>query len=510
MKPLFFTSFLTIAIIVVLKGVIFVSDENPKETTTQKALNETEERSTAMRFPLKKSKAQLALVIGNDDYEYGKLTNPVNDAVAVAQTLTKKGFEVILKTNLTFGEMTQEILNFGERLKKNKGVGLFYFSGHGAQIKGENYLIPTNNYRINDEIGIQNYTVSLREIEQRMENAKNGLNIIILDACRNDPFRWKVPSRSLNRGLAKPDTADGILIAFATHPGATASDNNNENNGLYTKYLLQSMQTPRLTIESMFKRVRAAVEKASEGKQKPWYNASLTGEFCFGGCSFSNDIEDLLQKCQAYFDTHHLTIGYDGTALDCYKKVLKKYPSNAQALAGLEKIEARYVTWIESLLKKGLLDKAKQYLENLRKVNSQSPKLAELEIRILQNAKKPSFPKSTNILIFNACGLKSAHKTLAKFMRINFPNVKINSQSNWLGRSQMEKTMVYYLSENYKQFAVKLGEWFPGKQYIIDYNDQYSTDYADNYPSSMSGFNKKRNLVIFLGNDYQEVFSGFK
>ncbi|OAD19016.1 peptidase C14 caspase catalytic subunit p20 [Candidatus Thiomargarita nelsonii] len=383
------TLFLTTAILVValliLMRVILAPDE-------------VSDRGTPMRFePKKSSQAQLALVIGNNNYEYGPLTNPVNDAKAIAQTLTEKGFKVDLKTNLTFGEMGQAIQAFEKRLTANKGVGVFYFSGHGAQIKGENYLIPTNNDRINDEIGIQNYTVRLSEIVQRMEKAKNGLNIIILDACRNDPFRWKVAERSLSKGLAET-RADGILIAFATHPGATASDNSYENNGLYTKYLLQGIRTPRLTIESMFKRVREAVVRVSNGKQKPWYNASLRGEFCFGGCDWmpnndsqeqntsfdSADIASLLRKCQAHFDADRLTTGEGGNALDCYKKVLKKDPTNVEALAGLEKIETRYATWIESFLERGLRDKAEQYLEKLRKVNPQSPKLAELETRFLQ------------------------------------------------------------------------------------------------------------------------------
>jgi len=151
---------------------------------------------------------------------------------------------------------------------------------------------------------------------------------------------------------------------------------------LYTKHLLQGIQIPRLQIETLFKQVRENVEKASNGKQKPWYNASLTGKFCFGGCDWMPT--SLLQKCQAHLNADHLTTGGNGNALDCYKNVLKKYPSNVKALAGLEKIEARYVTWIESFLERELRNKAEQYLEKLRKVNPQSPKLVELEIQLFQ------------------------------------------------------------------------------------------------------------------------------
>ncbi|HEC85134.1 MAG TPA: caspase family protein [Thioploca sp.] len=133
--------------------------------------------------------AQLALVIGNSKYEYRPLRNPTNDAKAMANVLKQKGFDVILKTDINYGEMKRIIRQFGQRLAASKGVGLFYFAGHGVQIKKNNYLIPINNDHISDEIDVQNGAIDVDEIVQRMEQANNGfLNIVILDACRDNPI----------------------------------------------------------------------------------------------------------------------------------------------------------------------------------------------------------------------------------------------------------------------------------------------------------------------------------
>jgi hypothetical protein len=230
--------------------------------------------------------AQLALVIGNSKYEYRPLRNPKNDAKMMANVLRQTGFEVILKTDLNYGEMKRIVRQFGQRLAASKGVGLFYFAGHGVQIKKNNYLVPINNDHISDEIDVQNGAIDVDEIVQRMEQANNGLNIVILDACRDNPFRAENFSRSLGRGLARTQIqADGMLIAYATSPNKTASDGlKGGNNGLYTQYLIEAIQTPGLKIEGVFKRVRQTVKTASSGEQVPWYNASLSGDFCFGGC----------------------------------------------------------------------------------------------------------------------------------------------------------------------------------------------------------------------------------
>lgn len=219
---------------------------------------------------------RVALVIGNGAYEVGPLRNPTNDAREVAKALTEIGFEVIHKENLTQNELKRAIRGFGEKLRDG-GVGLFYFAGHGIQVNGENYLIPVEAI-INSEQEVEYDSVDLGLVVAQMENAQNDLNIVILDACRNNPFARSF--RSSTRGLAPMAAPSGTLIAYATAPGSLASDGKGAN-GLYTEALLVALRVPGLKIEDVFKRVRVAVEEKTGGKQVPWESTSLKGDFYF-------------------------------------------------------------------------------------------------------------------------------------------------------------------------------------------------------------------------------------
>ncbi len=232
------------------------------------------------------SLSQIALVIGNNQYEYSPLLNPVNDAKDMAQVLSNIGFEVILKTNLNQRGMEDAVYKFSQRLSKNQAVGLFYFAGHGAQIDGQNYLLPIDNKRLRDETDLKYHAIDADKVLEKMENAKTRLTIIILDACRDNPYQGG--TRSLRRGLAHMQPSLGSIIAFATDKGETAADSSSGgHNGLFTKHLLEILQTAQqihLRIDDMFMQVRNRVLKESEGAQEPWYLASLKEPFCFGGC----------------------------------------------------------------------------------------------------------------------------------------------------------------------------------------------------------------------------------
>ena len=215
-----------------------------------------------------------ALVIGNSDYEIGSLTNPVNDAVDMASTLKRLGFEVILKKNIRHRDMEEAIEDFGNRLKRG-GVGLFYYAGHGLQINGVNYIIPIGA-KIKKESDVKFEAVDANRILDEMGNANNGLNIIILDACRDNPLARNF--RSSNRGLAVISSApEGSFISYATGPGQVAMDGEKRNSP-YTAALLKYMNVPGLPIERVFKNVRISLESL---KQTPWELSSLKGEFFF-------------------------------------------------------------------------------------------------------------------------------------------------------------------------------------------------------------------------------------
>ncbi len=216
---------------------------------------------------------RFALVIGNSHYQTSPLNNPVNDAQDIAQLLEKIGFQVSLKKDQSQSEMRAAIRDFGYKIR-NGGVGLFYYAGHGMQINGENFLIPIGN-DIQEEDEISDQAIKLNLVLNKMATADNKMNIVILDACRDNPFVRSF--RSASKGLALVDGPTGTFIAYSTQPGATASDGDSSN-GLYTKHLLNNMLKPGLTIEQVFKRVRNQVMKDSGQKQIPWELSSLIGE----------------------------------------------------------------------------------------------------------------------------------------------------------------------------------------------------------------------------------------
>lgn len=217
-----------------------------------------------------------ALVIGNGDYASSPLRNPLNDAREIARALRGLSFDVTLKENLDQKEMKREIQGFGQKLQQG-GVGLFYFAGHGVQVNGRNYLIPVGA-AIEHEKQVEYEAVDMGAVLGEMDYARNRLNIVILDACRDNPFARSF--RSTAQGLASVNAPSGTLIAFATAPGSVANDGPGEN-GVFTGELIKAMSQPGLKIEDVFKHVRSAVREATRGKQIPWESSSMEGDFYF-------------------------------------------------------------------------------------------------------------------------------------------------------------------------------------------------------------------------------------
>lgn len=220
---------------------------------------------------------RIALVVGNSAYKLDPLRNPANDADDMAKALQAKGFRVTLRKDATHRQMIEAISDFGRELKRG-GVGLFYFAGHGVQSKGRNYLVPVNA-KVETEGELEFETVDANRVLAAMDDAGNRVNIMILDACRNNPYVRSF--RSAARGLAQMEAAKGTYIAFATAPGSVASDGDGKN-GLYTELLLKSLNEPDTDIHKVFTRVTADVSRVTGGKQIPWTASSLTGDFAFG------------------------------------------------------------------------------------------------------------------------------------------------------------------------------------------------------------------------------------
>jgi carboxyl-terminal processing protease len=241
---------------------------------------------------------QVALVIGNAGYRVGPLKNPVNDAQAVAGALRGLGFEVALRENTSLRDMIEAFRQFSLDARAAR-VRVIFYAGHGVQVKGRNYLLPVDTeIRAEDEVPAK--SADLNELLERLGALPNGINIVILDACRNNPFsgaevlgpdgrRLKFRGATPG-GLARVEAPLGSMVAFSTAPGGVALDNPGDKNSLYTKHLLAQLGSPGLPVELLFKQVRLAVARETGRVQVPWESSSLTGDYCFrlgpqGTCS---------------------------------------------------------------------------------------------------------------------------------------------------------------------------------------------------------------------------------
>ena len=227
-----------------------------------------------------KKDQRVALVIGNSAYKTSPLKNPVNDAKDMANKLRGLGFVVIERSNLGIRQIGSTLREFRARLVPG-GVALVYYAGHGLQIKGENYL-PAVDADIAGEEDVPNQSLAMRQIMDVLADAKTRLNLVFLDACRNNPYARTF--RNANEGLSRISAPSGTLISFATRPGSVAADGVGRN-GLYTGALLQQMANAGQPIEQVLKRVVTSVKAGSKNQQEPWMEGSIEGEFCFGNCA---------------------------------------------------------------------------------------------------------------------------------------------------------------------------------------------------------------------------------
>lgn len=280
----------------------------------------------------------VALVIGNSAYG-SPLANPANDAGDVGAALREAGFEVVIKTDVAEGPMKEALADFEDRLRATRGVGIFYFAGHGMQTNnGRNYLLPVGrNYQ--RERDVELYAIAADTVLARMEKVGNPLNIVILDACRDAPLPAQTRG-SASRGLARMDAPSGSVIAFATAPGRTASDNPGRRNGLYTYHLLRALRMPGLRLEDVFKEVGRAVEKDSGGEQSPEEFMKLRDltPFCFfpgRGCGPARYIQTAEEVEQETWDV----IKASRDVRD-FRDYLQRYPAGRFAVIAQQRLRS--------------------------------------------------------------------------------------------------------------------------------------------------------------------------
>jgi hypothetical protein len=254
------------------------NNTNPQNNTQQ---NNTVVTNNTSGLNTTNYKKKLALVIGMQSYQFTTpLRNPKNDAKSMATALRNCGFEVIEIIDGSQIQVKNAIKEFGYKLQTYQ-VGLFYYSGHGIQINDQNYLVPVDaNLRSKQDVIDDCPSVSWAL--KRMEDANTKLNIVILDACRNNPFsRGSFGDDADDGGLAPISPPDNTVISFATDPGSVASDGIAGTNGLYTGSLVKYISVPNTQIENVFKLTGKEVKEKSAGKQKPWLNSNFYDIFYF-------------------------------------------------------------------------------------------------------------------------------------------------------------------------------------------------------------------------------------
>ena len=241
---------------------------------------------------------RVALIIGNSAYPGNMaLANPANDAQAMADVLKRLGFTIIELRDGNKAQMSAAIAKVSDSLKGKQGVGMLYYAGHGLQLDWRNYMVPVDA-NLKSAADVPQQTIDLSNVIDTFKAAGNRMNIVVLDACRDNPFGG---STSSGKGLAQLDAPPSTLLAYATAPGNVAEDGDAKSgNGLYTQYLLQELKRPAAKIEDVFKRVRLNVRRQSEGRQIPWESTSLEDDFLFNdGIKYTIKAEELERMANA-------------------------------------------------------------------------------------------------------------------------------------------------------------------------------------------------------------------
>jgi uncharacterized caspase-like protein len=287
------------------------------------------------------SERRVALIIGNDAYRTMKpLDNAAADARAMERELKAAGFETVLKTNAGRRDMNGAIADFAEKLAGG-AVGLFYFAGHGIEAGGQNFLVPVDAV-LEREADLASEAVDAGRLVQAMKAAKNRLNIVILDACRDNPLK----GRSSSRGLAVlPVSGAGMFVAYAAAPGEKADDGARGSNGIFTAELVKALREPGLKIEDVFKRATAGVRTRTAGKQVPWVQASIEGDFYFRPAAGAEAVAPSLAAPSGEPSKAAMELAFwqgirDGGAAEDFEDYLRKYPKGEFASLARRKLKS--------------------------------------------------------------------------------------------------------------------------------------------------------------------------
>ncbi|HEX8634896.1 MAG TPA: WG repeat-containing protein [Pyrinomonadaceae bacterium] len=389
-------------------------------------------RQLALETNAQTTQKRIALVIGNAAYTNAKpLANPANDAADMAATLDALGFEVLSGMNQNKRQLETLIRRFGTRLAVTKGTGLFYYAGHGLQVNGENYLVPVDA-EIPEADEVQYQAVPMNLVLSKMNSAGNDLNIVILDACRNNPFArsWRgFRDTGEADGLARITPPQGTIVLYATQPGSVASDGTGRN-GLFTESLLQQIKRPNVELDQMVKNLTRDVSERSKRKQFPWREGSSTGDFYFVASALAATAKSA--NNQPAPEVVEPNFGNTANAADIEREafvdiqnsadageiraVLEEYPASKYAAAARIKLDR--LTWGSI---KNSKDKAKiqSYLTEFP--NGQYASAARIELRKLTRpAVVEPLPSPTPRTVRNGTSTPAAATTAASNVELKY------------------------------------------------------------------------------------------
>jgi Caspase domain len=287
------------------------------------------------------SDVRIALIIGNSAYPGNMaLANPSNDAKDMAATLRNMGFGVIEVIDSDRTKMLEAIERAGKNLSGKQGIGMLFYAGHGLQLDWRNYMVPVDA-KLNSAADVPKQTVDIETVMKTFQSAGNRMNIVVLDACRDDPFANG--KTSSGKGLAPLDAPTGTFLAYATAPGNVAQDGTGKN-GLYTGFLLEELKKPSASIENVFKRVRFQVRKASDGAQIPWETTSLEDDFVFNS-GIKKVVKLTDEEKEKRFDVEKADWDKikDSKSADPFYGFVQKYPSGmltASAQSAIDRLNA--------------------------------------------------------------------------------------------------------------------------------------------------------------------------
>jgi len=298
----------------------------------------------AMLSQAQQTESRVALVIGNSAYKTSPLKNPVNDAADMSARLKGFGFTVIERNNLTTKQIGSTLREFRSKLTPGS-VALVFYAGHGVTIKGKNYL-PAVDAEINGEEDVPNQSLGTEQIMDVLAEAKTRLNLVFLDACRDNPYARSF--RSTSRGLSRESAPSGTLISFATKPGSVAADGTGRN-GLYTSVLLEQIKNSGQPIEQVLKKVVTGVRTASKNQQEPWMEGSIEGDFCFGGCGQTAVSQVPAELTESQKEDNFWNDAKAAGNVKAFEAYLEKYPSSRYstlAKANIERLSNKPTTSI--------------------------------------------------------------------------------------------------------------------------------------------------------------------